>query len=412
MKPTIALAALLAGLASAEKVPVLSEPRVLAGRSAGISFDAWGDTLIASRYGLLYRIVRRGDVVNVVDSVMSDSLTSEMPRVLPTGLGYHLVCSNRNLMRVGWIPGTAPATSAVSNLYLSYSRVDGGFAYNYNGTTSPERHLVLCAGNRSYSFLNVQGPTWRVEDSIVLPTDAVTRCDIDASTNQAVRLTYSSTATGAQVATSSAPNLLGAVSTATPFRPTTIFAGYDGAWLGFNTNNGSVYLGGRSQNDSIQHDWLRSQIQTFVAPVRKDSLIVFAVDSSLVLAKWTVGNFRLLNRVKLDGRVSYGMAIADSTLWVNVDSKVLSFRVAWLEGIGTRIGTRATRSDLAIQGVAGGLEIRSLGSTSNRYSILTLQGTTLANGVVGTGESAVWQAPHAGLYLVKTSDGSKAIMVK
>jgi len=413
MKHTVALASLLAGLASAEKIPVLSEPRALPGPSRNLSYDAWGDTLVASHYGVLHRIVRQGDVVSLLDSVVSDSFRSEMPMVLPTGSGYHVVAAYDKLAGVAWTPGTAPATTLVPNVRLGHSRPEGGFAYVYNNPpNATERHLILCAGSRSYSFQNVQGPTWRVTDSISLSSDIVTHCAIDPVTNQGVRLVYSTSGTGAQVATGTAPSLLDAGLASTPYRPTTIFAAYDGAWLGYNMNNGSVYLGGRSQGDSVQLDALRSQIQTFVAPVRKDSLIVFAIDSSLVLAKWTLGNFRILNTVKLDGRVSYGLAIADSTLWVNVGSSVLSFRVSWLEAANTRIGSRNARSDLAIRALPGRIEIHGLGAISQRCSILTLQGTLLAEPSIAAGEQATWLAPHAGLYLVRTASGTTTIMVK
>lgn len=411
----LALPLVLVGLSSADRIPVLSSPRALIGTSAArsISYNAWGDTLVAARYGFLHRMVRSGDQVIALDSIVSDSINSEWPLVLPTGDGYHVVVGSKSLLGVSWTPGTQSVTQLVRGVPFGYSRAQGGFTLaTTTPPNAPERRLVLCAQSRTFKFWNLQGPTWRLEDSVKLGDNTETLCDVDLSTNQAVRLIKPVRGPGAEVATGNTAGILQAPLTPTPYLPTNILTAYDGAWLGFNMNNGSVYLGGRGQGDSIQLDILQSRLQTFVPPVRKDSLVVFAIDSSLVLAKWTLNRFQVLNSVRLDGRVNSGLAIADSTLWVNVDGTVLSFRVTWKEGqssgIQTRQATSASRLRLQGRQVEWGWE----GTQQGAFAMVSLNGQKLGSWTLRPGSKASWTAPQKGLYLLQTPEGSQKILVK
>lgn len=73
----LALPLVLVGLSGAERIPVLSSPRALVGTSAApaLSYNAWGDTLVAARYGFLHRVVRSGDHVSGVSARPSFSAT-------------------------------------------------------------------------------------------------------------------------------------------------------------------------------------------------------------------------------------------------------------------------------------------------------------------------------------------------
>ena len=409
----LALPLLLVGLSSAERIPVLSSPRALVGTSAARapSYNAWGDTLVAARYGFLHRMVRSGDQVIALDSIASDSINSEWPLVLPTGDGYHVVVGSRSLLGVNWTPGTQSVTQLVRGVQFGYSRAQGGFTpTTTTPPNAPERRLVLCAQNLTFKFWNLQGPTWRLEDTIV--ANGQTLCDVDLATNQAVRMVKSTSVPGALVATGTTAGILQAPLTSTPYQPTHILTAYDGAWLGYNTNNGSVYLGGRGHGDSIQLDILQSRMQTFVPPVRKDSLVVFAIDSSLILAKWTLNTFRVLNQVRLDGRVGYGLAIADSTLWVNVDGTVLSFRVGWKEGQVSGVSAQRSGAELRIHQHGNKVEWTWNSTSTAAFSVHTLNGQRLESWTLSPGSTASWNAPKAGLYLLKSPVKAQRIIVK
>lgn len=411
----LALPLLLVGLSHAERIPVLSSPRALVGTSAGrsISFNAWGDTLVTGRYGILHRMVRTHDQVTALDSLISDSINSEWPLVLPTGAGYHVVVASKALLGVNWTPGTQAVTTLVRGVQFGYSRAQGGYAaVTRDPPNTPQRQLILCAQSRSFKFWNIQGSTWSLEDSVKLADTLQTLCDVDPSTSLAVRMVKSGRTPGAEVATNTGDAILHASLTATPYQPTNILTAYDGAWLGYNMNNGSVYLGGRGQGDSLQLDVLQSRLQTFVPPVRKDSLVVFAVDSSLILAKWTVGKFLVLNSVRLDGRVSYGLGLADSTLWVNVNGTVVSFRVGWKEGQVSGVQGIPSREGLRL--VQEGQQVRWTweGGAEAAFSVHALNGQRLGSWVLKPGSQANWTAPKPGLYLVKTPSGAQRLLVK
>lgn len=411
----LALPLVLVGLSSAERIPVLSSPRALVGTSAAraLSYNAWGDTLVAARYGFLHRMVRSGDQVIALDSIASDSINSEWPLVLPTGDGYHVVVGSNSLLGVNWTPGTQTVTQLVRGVSFGYSRAQGGFTItSTTPPNAPERHLVLCAQNRTFKFWNLQDPTWRLQDSVKLADSLQTLCDVDLSTNQAVRLVKSGRTPGAEVATGTTAGILQTPLSPTPYQPTNILTAYDGAWLGYNVNNGSVYLGGRGQGDSLQLDILQSHLQTFVPPVRKDSLVVFAIDSSLILTKWTLGQFKVLHKVGLDGRVGYGLAIADSTIWVNVNGTVVSFRVGWKEDQVSSVSARPIFSATIFRQRNLRVEWTWQGASNGIYSMHEMDGTSLGSWSLTTGARATWIAPKAGIYLLRTPDGTQSIIVR
>ena len=84
----LATAILAAGLCARASTPVLSQPRSLprSGRAGG-SWDAWGDSLYASGGGFIFRYVRKGDAVVVLDSLRNDSIAAMYPRVLRDSSG-------------------------------------------------------------------------------------------------------------------------------------------------------------------------------------------------------------------------------------------------------------------------------------------------------------------------------------
>lgn len=415
---------LIAGLASAELVPVLSAPRAVTGSSAGrsMALNAWGDTLVAGRYRYLQRFVRRGDVVVAIDSIVSDSVNHEQPLVIPTGDGYHLVTGSKGLLAARWSPNTAGQVSTlVPDVALGHTRAEGGFASLLvvdgpstasNLSVLAPRRLILCAQSRTFQFSNLQGSTWVYDDSVKVGDSLQTHCSIDEQTNLGVRMVTNWSGTVFDVTTQNAMSLVQAPLVASPHRPSNILTGYFGAWLGYNVNTGTVYLGGRSQGDSIKPDVLKSRLQTFLPPVRKDSLVVFGVDSSLVLAKWTLGSFRVMRTVKLDGRLSWGLALADSTLWANVDGKIVSFRVGWKEDPSSGVSSRDVTSGFRVTQAGRRLDLAATGLTASPYRVLRLDGTLIASGTLQVGQHASVKVSEPGMLLLQTQVGTRSLVVR
>ena len=155
-----------------------------------------------------------------------------------------------------------------------------------------------------------------------------------------------------------------------------------------------------------------------VKPVRRDSLVVFAIDSlrsSLVLAKWTADTFAFTSRVELGAPIpQYGfMATGDSVLWVQTDSNLISFRVSWQEAPNSAIEPRSVAS--------GGMEIASgpqgtgflwNGVTPTDAAILGLDGRVVDRIRLEPWRTTWWRGSHSGLFLVKTPEGTSKFVVK
>jgi len=401
---------LTCGLCAAELVPTLSEPRRI-NINAGISYNAWGDTLVAGRTGRLLRFVRRADEVVLLDSLVSNEIHSEAPRVLPSGDGYHVVVSKSSLLAAQWGQGGGLTNLAPNAVFdVGYGRASGDFAYDYSKTPYT-RHLVLC----NQDFQNPQSRTWNLIDSAV-GAASTTVCDVDTRTNQGVRIVVSSNGVRSQIASGNSLQLFHATTDSIPFRPTSVLAAWDGKWLAFNQNSGTLYLGANlQQGDSLRFPEVTTSVSNYptrTAPVRKDSLVVIGVDSSLVLLKWTAYGVKVVKTVKLDAAVSYGIAIADSTLWVQTPGALLSFRVSWQEPPQTNVQARSMMTgSLRASAISQGLSLLWNGMGSVPVDVLALDGSVAARTTLSPNVAMVVPALRPGLYLVRSPAGSRKVLV-
>lgn len=415
---SLATLALLSSLAMAEKVPVLSEPRTAPESGRLLSLNAWGDTLVGGRWGRLDRYVRRGDEVVRLDSLVSDSLKSEMPRVLGGRLqsAYHILVSSQLINQNQW--HNQPVIQANSfNMSLGYAKAEGDWIEDQDPTLGVRRLVYVC-GPRAGYLSAIQG--WNVMglvDSVRLGGDTLQVCSVDPVVRQAVRIQYSQQ--GAGPATVYSGNVRDGFhqlrQDTLTMKPDAVFAAWDGTWLAYERSTGTVVRGGLGVNrQSYSIPSLKLSPNYTAKPARQDSLVIFAADSSLVLAKWTRDQFKVTNTIKLDGRIGNDLAIGDSTVWVSLYGtgtiSTVSFRLRWEERSSSSISPRHEAAPLQVRSTSEGALLTHDGAPMTA-TFLEPSGRVVGQQRLSAG-STRWTAPHPGLFLIHTPQGTTRIMVK
>lgn len=421
MKPrhSISILAGLATMAAAQvpptRVPVLSEPRSFP--LSAISFDAWGDTLIASRMGTSYRIVRNGDQMVLLDSLASDSLRSEMPRTFPLGDGTHLQVSKDWLARLDWKAGTAGA--ALRGIDLGYNRAEGDL---FRFSTLDTLYGFLCSSTNSFLVKRPDGGAWTLETSLPVIANNVQHCAVDPSTGTAVRFYYSQGADSSQMQTGDARQILvrAGVQRA-PIKPTTVFAEPFG-WLAYEDSTGKIIThydpgwDGPIVDRTFSPPELARLNDAYVRPVRKDSLLVFGGDSTLVLAGWSRGQLQVHQTIQLDNRIAYAMALGDSVLWVRAGNNLLSFRFGWKDRVQTGVQPRSFGAHpIPLRIVQRGQSLIATwnSSESTMFELLGIDGSIVGRKEMGPYERAEIPLPrHKGMVLIRTKAGSTPYIVR
>jgi len=405
---------LLSSLAMAERVPVLSEPRTAPESGRLLSLNAWGDTLVGGRWGRLDRYVRRGDEVVRLDSLVSDSIKSEMPRVLRS----YITPVQRNIVWADFSSNAKVLSSWFPNsLDLGYGKVEGdAFQEEAPGSTSVSYYHYFCSPKAGY--LRELDPLRQQRlDSLRLTGDTLQVCSVDPIVRQVVRIQYSQQGTGpATVYSGNARNGFTQMSQDTlTMKPDAVFAAWDGTWLAYERSTGTVVRGGLGVNrQSYPIASLKLSPNYTAKPARQDSLVIFAADSALVLAKWTRDQFKVTSTIKLDGRIGNDIAVSDSTVWVSLYGanlmSVVSFRLRWEERSSSAISARQSISPLQVRSISGGAALTHDG-TPVTATFLEPSGRVVGQQLLSTGTTR-WTAPHPGLFLVHTAQGTTRIMIK
>ncbi|MCB9495831.1 MAG: hypothetical protein H6686_02985 [Fibrobacteria bacterium] len=405
--------------ATARMVPVLSEPRSIPLNA--ISYDAWGDTLIASRYGASYRVVRHGDEMVLLDSLLSDSIRSEMPRTLRMPDGTQLQTSERWINVLDW--DTHTATPLVKQTYFGYDRVSGGIA-TYDDTAV----AFLCGDHGSYLLRKDPGKDWEIIDEREdMGVGSVVACDVDPETRQAVRLETDMGDTGQAkgMARLFDPrenfswyfrNPVDEFSTDSVMTtPQFVFAAYGDRWLAWDQHS-KVFED--HERDiwgvtSFYHELLPYRIFN-TQPVRRDSLVVLGGDSSLILIKWTPQEFKFLQAIPLGGKTGHAMAWADSTLWVQVGARALSFRISWKDR--TTSSSRSTASTreppfLSLRGEGTKLTATWSGREGTPLRILGMDGSVVFTGrIEPNSRLEIPLSGRRGVLVAQTNSGTRTFV--
>jgi hypothetical protein len=379
--------------------------------------------LYASGGGFIFRYVRKGDAVVVLDSLRNDSIAAMYPRVLRDSSGSDFLVTNHSICLLSpsmfagggrnpsWWPENLLGDDTSFNLD-SDKRITGGVV-----SGNPES-MYLCGGNGG-GQVDEQA---QVGGALSLGFQALNSghdylCDIDNFAHQGVRAVMDTTG--------SFPNYLQIDSSSLgwntpiitiPFLPTTVMTAWR-HWLAFDSYHQTIATGssnGLASSVSLPFFYFQPY---YPPPVRKDSLVVFAGDSSLVLAKWTPDTFLIQSSIPL-GMAVGALAIGDSTLWVGTVAPlgempaILSFRFAWTNS-PTEVASRSRLVQrLTVTSGPGGTGLLWTGSISAAATIQNLDGRTLDRIQLEPGQTTWWQGGHRGVYLASTPAGVAKFLVR
>jgi len=413
-------ALLFASLAAAEKIPVLTEPLVFQ-RYGNISLTAWKDSLAVGSYGR-FDFFRRGNAgILRGDSAVSSAINSEQPRFFSVFDTAHLIEARTAILShdpTGMAPGVYGGNPA--EFSLGYGYPQGGLVRESSvagGSVAWNWRLLGCNNNHA---VEISGTSrWSLADSATLPgTSGSLLCDADPVTGQGLMMRRTA---NSQLLISSG-NLKGLmraaprdtlVSTASP---SWVLAGWDGLWMTYDSKSRTFFSKSRTSRgiDSLTATELHggSRLSTQVA--HKDSLVVFGMDSSLVVVKWTPTGTRLVSSFVLPGS-GHVLAVtaSDSLVWVGTSTALYSFRFTWQENASTSVGVRATAlTALSLRTSGHGVELVWNGPEAARFEILAVDGRKAASLHLASGQGARWQADRPGVYLVRSREGSRTFVVR
>lgn len=398
-------ALLLASIATAEKIPVLTEPRVFQA-TLGASITAWKDSAVALRWGRIDFFTRQNTGILRGDSLISTAINSDWPRFFNMFDTAHFVLGNDFVKQSGSNFG---AGSLGFKLGDSYPQ--GGVVRENSGW-----RVLGCSFNMAVEISGANG--WGLADSMHMGVSYPNLlCDADQSTGQGVMM-WRMLDNRRRITSGNVKGILRAVPTDTlaldgDFK--WLVAGWDGLWLTYDRR--SRMLVSKSRNplriDSVMMPFLGgTQFSSQVA--RKDSLVVFGMDSSLVVVKWTPTGVKLISTFVLPGAGSVNAVTAsDSLVWAGTATALYSFRFAWQENASTSVGARdAALTALSLRPSGRGVELAWNGPEAASFEILAVDGRKAASLHLASGQRTTWQADRPGVYLVRTREGSRTFVAR
>jgi len=413
-------ALLFASLAAAEKIPVLTEPLVFQ-RDGNLSITAWKDSLAVGGYGRFEFFYRSNVGIVRGSSISSASINSEQPRFFNLFDTAHLIEAKTALLAhdpSGMAPGIYGGSPAEYSLGYSYSQ--GGLVREStvsSGTVAWNWRLLGCTDTRA---IEVSGTsTWSLADSTSFAVSGgPLLCDADPATGQGVMM-WRTTSNRTLVSSGNVKGLMRTVpgdtlvSTASP---NWVLAGWDGLWMTYDSKSRTFFRKSRNpfRIDSLAASSLHSGSSISLQAARKDSLVVFGMDSSLVVVKWTPSGLKLINTIVLPGISSIGAVTAsDSLLWVSTNNALYSFRFTWQESSSTSVAARdAALTALSLRSSEHSVELVWNGPEAASFEILAVDGRKAASLHLASGQRTTWQADRPGVYLVRTREGSRSFVAR
>lgn len=413
-------ALLLASIATAEKIPVLTEPRVFQA-TLGASITAWKDSLAVGAYGR-FDLFRRGNAGIVrVDSILSPAIDNEQPRFFSVFDTAHLIEARTAILShdpTGMAAGVHGGNPA--EFSLGYGYPQGGLVRESSvasGSVTWNWRLLGCNNNHA---VEISGTSrWSLADSATFPgTTGRLLCDADPVTGQGLMMRRTA---NNQLLVSSG-NLKGLMratprdTLASAASPSWVLAGWDGLWMTCDSKSRAFFSKNRNSVgiDSLYAPELRANARLSSQVAHKDSLVVFGMDSSLVVVKWTPSGVKLISTFVLPGAGSVNTVTAsDSLVWAGTATALYSFRFAWQESAPTSVGTRGTGLPaLALRTSGRGVELAWNGPEAARFEILAVDGRKAASLHLASGQRTTWQADRPGVYLVRTREGSRTFVAR
>jgi len=441
----------LASLAAAEKVPVLTEPLVVAAQ--GATLDAGTDSVFLGGKGRIGLYTRTANQIQTIVSSPQPRIDSDLPLMFVCGT-QHCVLGSDSLYR-NFQEGASQGNlyDTLDPIFGKGLGISGGFAnagkfYGSSfvaGAGAYVDHFLIAGDTKVREFVYA----YRSEDSTKVSVNGFRVKDSMATAWGHPLLGFSDRGAVGSMATSVKRGEYAIRSDSSKFLLSTsridslhadslnwIVADSKGLWLAYDQQRSIFYRKYRLPDgfvtiDSVPAPELKSGNRRTYQVTRVDSLLVFNTDSAVVLARWTVDDFRILSIVPL-GKPVLAATMAQSgtvynpttkqyersnsgTLWATTGSELYSFKLVWQEqptsggihrgGFETNLVARGSRS-------GQGMLFTWNGTGSLPVEILDLHGRKFAASEIRAGQSLSWIAPHEGLYLLKSPQGSRTFLAR
>jgi len=409
-------ALLAATIAAAEKLPVLSEPRAYQ-VAAGTSLTAWKDSAVVSRLGRIDFFTREDAGIVRGDSAVSSDINSERPRFINLFDTAHFVFARTDFLKheKKW---------GIMRGFLSF---DLGNGYPQGGVVRElsdwgdglmqwSWRVLGCTENKAIEVAGSIG--WGAHDSMSLPTASNLLCDVDQGAGRGVAM-WRIPDGRHRIIRGEVKGLLHTLPADTMLFGADlpwVVAGWDSLWLTYNPKSRTLMSKDRNSMrfDSANVPELLGGAHFCSQVAHKDSLVVFGMDSSLVLLKWTPAGAKFVKQIPLPGAGAVqAVTASDSLVWVGTATALYSFRFDWQENATTSLTSRSRElTGLGVISDGRGASFVWSGSDRMALEIVALDGRKAGDLVLSDGQVSRWQAPHPGVYLACSSQGVKAFVVR
>lgn len=430
-----------------EKVPTLSEPRMIQIPAGTTLFSApVGDSVLVGSKGLGQGFLRSGSSIVSTGGKQSDTINLTTPNLSPTGV----LATKDSLFRI-WYRHIYPATGTTTVL-------------DFRQSASP--HMNLGDGyhflfNRTHSVYNSSNPDDNYEENLICGQNQIVRDRRYAPMfpdNPLVRrstLAFSgighSVCDYHKLATIAWPLGNGYWALKTDSMENVIDSGrYDslkstqldwlvndksGRWLAFDQSTSRLYWRIGTSNSpftfgSMTIPGLAREKRPCYQVSRVDSIVTFAVDSQIVFLKWTPDEVKVVAKYSIPGKIIQAVSMPDSGyalesgpasryiktlryVWATTGTELYSFKFSMEEPPVSSASPSPSRSALfALQHNPQGASFTWYGSGTEIVRMTGIDGRAHGTVELRPGATANWTAPHPGLYLAHTPDGVKRILAR
>ncbi|MBK9576877.1 MAG: hypothetical protein IPK50_03250 [Fibrobacterota bacterium] len=431
-----------------EKIPTLSEPRMIQ-IPAGTTLSVDGDSVIVGSKGLAQHYYRTGSKVTFDGERRSDTISLDTPNLgyggvlpksgsmfYPTSPKYHYKFQEIRIPFVELGEGFHRLESASSgytedsgakNIKLSEQNIlacgeKAIYRMNRNDSSSANPYIVTQIRRfqgAGHSFCAAK--SWLKQDAEFLP--------------ETVHHTYTFTSQAIiqwplgngywAVQVDSANKIVGSNrydSIPTSQLDWMVADSSVHRWLSFNQSASTLFWRagdpkGLFKIDSLKITGLSTEKRPCYQVRIKDSIVTFAVDSQIIFLKWTPSHVQVLARYSIPGKIIQAATMEESNqrsnyLWATTGTELYSFKFSMEEPPLSSVASPTRSALFALQHNPQGASFTWYGSGTEIVRMTGIDGRAHGTVELRPGATANWTAPHPGLYLAHTPDGVKRVLAR
>lgn len=196
-----------------------------------------------------------------------------------------------------------------------------------------------------------------------------------------------------------------------------------GHWMSFDQSQAKLFwrvgeIGSPFRVDSLIIPGLTTEKRPCYQVTKSDSLVTFAVDSQIVFVKWTPNEVRVLAKYAIPGKViqaaaAYPYSIQGTSIWATTGTELYSFKFSMEEPpVASAIPQPRNSALFALQHDPHGASFTWYGSGTEIVRMTGIDGRAHGTLELRPGATTNWTAPRPGLYLAHTPDGVKRVLAR